>query len=150
MTFDQQILWHVLLPLLKSFQSKDPFKLTVGFSGGLDSTVLLYALHKLQFSTNAFQLSAFHINHQLQSESDNWQQFCESFCLEQNIPFPCARVEVKKKGKGIEAAAREARYNMLKKSLDKDELLLTAHHLDDNIETVLFNFRFNQEVPCVI
>jgi len=137
LTFDQQSLWSHLAPLLEKYQKSKSNKITVGFSGGLDSTVLLHALSQLKSDKKDFQLSAFHVNHQLQKDADSWEYFCQQFCEKYFIDFYSARVIIDNDSKsGAEAAAREARYQAFHEHLGERELLLTAHHLDDHIETV--------------
>ncbi len=137
LTFDQHSLWTHLAPLLEKFQKNKPIKITVGFSGGLDSTVLLHALNQLKIDQRDFQLSAFHVNHQLQKGADSWEYFCQHFCQKYSISFHSARVIIDRDSKsGIEATARDARYQAFHEHLGDQELLLTAHHLDDHIETV--------------
>src|SRR5471032_976337 len=111
-------------------------RIAAGLSGGVDSVVLLHVLHGLapQFG---YRLSAIHVNHGLSPNAGDWQRFCSAFCLELGIPFKAVRVKVKKQGRGLEAAAREARRAAFTK-LDADAIAL-AHHLDDQAETVLFN-----------
>ncbi len=108
----------------------------MGLSGGLDSVVLLHAMHGLAPRVG-YKLSAIHVNHGLSPNASDWQRFCSAFCLELGIPFKAARVKVKKRRQGLEAAAREARRAAFL-NLDADAIAL-AHHLDDQAETVLFN-----------
>ena len=137
LTFDLQSFWSQLAPLLEKYKKNKSIKITVGFSGGLDSTVLLHALSQLESDKKDFQLSAFHINHQLQKNSDSWECFCQQFCEKYSIDFHSARVIIDNdNNSGTEAAARDARYNAFHEHLGEQELLLTAHHLDDHIETV--------------
>src|SRR5260221_11904584 len=111
-------------------------RLAAGFSGGVDSVVLLHALHALQ-PRFGYRLSAIHVNHGLSPNADDWQKFCSALCLELGVPFKAVKVKVKKQQHGIEAAAREAgRAAFLK--LDVPPIAV-AHHLDDQAETVLFN-----------
>ena len=119
--------------------------LVIGLSGGVDSIVLLHALSSLVSSaTNSdvkvrfnLKLSAIHINHQLHSQANDWQSFCITFCQKLNIPIQCVSVDASPKmGEGPEAAARNARYAAFKKNIHDDDILLTGHHLDDQIETV--------------
>ncbi len=111
-------------------------RLAAGLSGGVDSVVLLHALHALQ-PRFGYQLSAIHVNHGLSPNADDWQKFCSALCLELGVPFKAVKVKVKKQQHGIEAAAREARRAAFLK-LDVHAIAL-AHHLDDQAETVLFN-----------
>lgn len=106
----------------------------IGFSGGLDSTVLLHALVQLQLPV---QLRALHINHQISSNADAWQTQCADFCAQYSIPFHTEKVRVENTGKGIEDAARAARYSVFEKNLAPDNYLLTAHHANDQAETLL-------------
>lgn len=107
----------------------------VGFSGGLDSHVLL---HFLKHEFPEIKLNAIHINHQLLSEAASWEKHCKSVCDELDIPLKIIRVKINKKsGDSLEALAREARYTAFKKILKKSDALFTAHHQDDQAETVL-------------
>ncbi|OYY93103.1 MAG: tRNA lysidine(34) synthetase TilS [Hydrogenophilales bacterium 28-61-23] len=112
--------------------------LTVGYSGGLDSSVLLRLLAGLRdsarFSPN-FTLAAVHVHHGLSPQADAWAQHCAQVCLDLNVPLAIHRVEVRLDGNGLEAAARAARYRVYAE-LDTDFLVL-AHHRDDQAETVL-------------
>ncbi|PUA30801.1 MAG: tRNA lysidine(34) synthetase TilS [Cellvibrio sp. 79] len=106
----------------------------IGFSGGLDSTVLLHALAHLNLPVT---LRALHINHQISPNADVWQQQCEQFCKQLNVTFLAEKVQVKNSGKGIEDAAREARYNVFERFVDEGNYLFTAHHGNDQAETLL-------------
>jgi tRNA(Ile)-lysidine synthase len=111
-------------------------RVAVGLSGGLDSVVLLHAMHGLA-PRLGYRLSAIHVNHGLSPNARNWQRFCAAFCLELGVPFTAVKVRVKKQGHGLEAAAREARRAALAKAAA--DAIALAHHLDDQAETVLFN-----------
>src|SRR5258706_14608737 len=102
----------------------------------MDSVVLLHLLHGLAPRLGC-KLSAIHVNHGLSRNADDWQRFCSAFCLELDIPFKAVRVKVQRKGRGLEAAGREARRAALAKT-GADAIAL-AHHLHDQAETVLFN-----------
>lgn len=106
----------------------------IGFSGGLDSTVLLHALAQLQLPV---QLRALHINHQISANADAWQTQCADFCAQHSIPFHAEKVRVENTGKGIEDAARAVRYSVFEKNLAPSDYLLTAHHANDQAETLL-------------
>lgn len=106
----------------------------VGFSGGLDSTVLLHALAQLQLPV---QLCALHINHQISPNANAWQTQCADFCAQYSIPFHAEKVHVENTGKGIEDAARAVRYSVFEKNLATNDFLLTAHHANDQAETLL-------------
>lgn len=114
-----------------------PDRYVIAFSGGLDSTVLLEAM-ALCRETLQINLSAVHINHGLQKQSHDWQKHCQSVCERLHIPLTCIAVNVdQQSGKGIEAAAREARYQAFASIIESDDILCLAHHEDDQAETLL-------------
>ncbi|CAM4463138.1 MAG: tRNA(Ile)-lysidine synthase [Legionellaceae bacterium] len=109
----------------------------IAFSGGLDSCVLLDLLIRMQSELN-INLKAIHIHHGLSENADQWQQHCEKIALHYGIPLQTIGVNAKaKKGESPEAAARNARYQAFKKIIETDDVLLTAHHQDDQAETLL-------------
>ncbi|WP_340608958.1 tRNA lysidine(34) synthetase TilS [Xenorhabdus bharatensis] len=120
-------------------------KFLVGFSGGLDSTVLLHLLARLRQQTsqscsdkqNAFTLRAIHIHHGLNAKADEWVAHCRQICADWQVDFCVEKVSLDSRKKGIEAAARDARYQAFKHELRQGEILLTAQHLDDQAETFL-------------
>lgn len=122
--------------LLRHLPGKRPLRLCVGLSGGLDSVVLLHLLHKTRLAPGLV-VSALHVHHGLSAQADEWAQFTARLCEEWSIPFSVRHVAVKPQGDGLEAAARAARYGAFEQS-DADVLLL-AHHANDQAETVLFN-----------
>jgi tRNA(Ile)-lysidine synthase len=110
-------------------------KLLLAFSGGLDSRVLLELLAVLRPGIG-FELSAMHVHHGLSPNADDWAKFCSDTCASLNIPIQIVYVNVpKRSGLGVEAAARDARYQALM-SADADYVVL-AHHQDDQAETLL-------------
>lgn len=112
-------------------------KFCVAFSGGLDSTVLLHAMATLGAPDN-FALRAVHVDHGLQPGSANSAELCRQSCRRAGIPLEVIALGLAATaGESIEAAAREARYAALAGQLMPDEWLLTAHHRDDQLETVL-------------
>lgn len=112
--------------------------LCVGYSGGLDSSVLLHVLAGLRGGPDvphAFRLSAVHVHHGLSPHADAWVAHCAEVCRVLAVPLQSRRVKVNPAGEGLEAAARAARYRVFRE-LDADALVL-AHHRDDQSETVL-------------
>jgi len=110
----------------------------VALSGGVDSTALLHAMVQLgqEFSGNTIR--AVHVNHHLHADADTWARACQALCAELGVTLTCCDVGVETGGDvGIEAAARKARYGALAGLLDHGEILLTAHHRDDQVETFL-------------
>ena len=114
-------------------------RLCVGFSGGLDSVVLLHALSRLRTSLGIpFKLSAIHVHHGISPNADAWAEFCTEYCQRDAVPLRIVRVEVSRDGnEGLEAAARRARHGVFF-NCDADWLAL-AHHRGDQTETVLLN-----------
>lgn len=122
--------------------TKSKQTLWVGFSGGLDSQVLLHFLSHYFWKNDTeknYHLKAIHINHQLLAESTQWEKHCSKICRDLHIPLKIIRVNIiKKPGESLEAKARDARYAVFKKTLKKNDILLTAHHQDDQAETFLY------------
>ncbi|MFQ3230641.1 tRNA lysidine(34) synthetase TilS [Reinekea sp.] len=104
----------------------------VGFSGGMDSMLLLKAACDV---VGADQVIAIHVNHGLSKNAREWQQFCLQTSQTLGCQFVIESGEVNSEGKGVEAAARAFRYDVFAKQVPADHALLLAHHLDDQIET---------------
>lgn len=109
----------------------------LALSGGVDSVVLLNLLLHAQRTLN-FSLSAIHVNHHLSPHAKEWAAFCLALCAEHGVPLTVKNVQVPRRSLlGLEAAARSLRYQAFTE-LDADVLLL-AHHMDDQAETLLLN-----------
>jgi tRNA(Ile)-lysidine synthase len=111
--------------------------LCVGYSGGLDSSVLL---HALAASPQARRqgLRAWHVHHGLHAQADDWARHCEEFCRSNELELTVSRVSVARDaGDGPEAAARRARHAAFESGLGAGETLILAHHRDDQAETLL-------------
>lgn len=116
----------------------DGAPLLLACSGGLDSTVLLHALA----GTGRWRLSCAHVHHGLSPNAETWAQHSAAEAASLGLPFALHRVEVALDSPdGIECAAREARYRVLDaQALSQGAAaLLTAHHADDQAETLLHN-----------
>lgn len=109
-------------------------RLIVGFSGGLDSTVLLHVLASQSSLRN--KLVAVHVNHGISSNAFSWQKHCAVFCKNFEIEFISESVTFDRSA-NIEEGARNARYEVFTSLLKANECLLLGHHLDDQAETVL-------------
>ena len=125
------------MDLFSLFQAKIPTtasKLLIAFSGGLDSTALLSLVKKLSEKRPHLSLRAIHIHHGLSPNADAWTAHCQQLCEQFEIPLIIEKVKVEMHD-GIEAGAREARYQAILKHIQTDEYLVTAHHLNDQTET---------------
>lgn len=114
--------------------------LWVAYSGGCDSHVLLHSLVALRTEFKSdfkAEIKAIHINHGLSPLANAWEGHCSDTCEKLGVSYLAISVNAKKKGKSPEEAARFARYAEWRKLLKKDEVLLLAHHQDDQAETVL-------------
>ena len=108
-------------------------RLVVGLSGGVDSVVLLDIVSQIK----EVSVLAVHVNHHLHTRSDDHEKFCRSLGEKYLFEVRCQSVAVSAHG-SLEAKAREARYNVFEQYLVEGDLLLLAHHADDQVETVLF------------
>lgn len=119
--------------------------LLLALSGGLDSVILLHLLAELRANL-PFELHAMHVHHGLSVNADVWADFCAVQCQQLNVPLQIVHVNVtknpdyKNSEQGIEAEARQLRYNALF-TYDADgkapDFVVTAHHQDDQAETLL-------------
>lgn len=119
-------------------QTLQPYRqFLLAFSGGLDSTVLLHRLVRWREQDPTIQLRAIHIHHGLSANADGWVAHCQQVCQQWQVPLLVERVVLGDEGLGIEAHARQARYQAFRMALLPGEALVTAQHLDDQCETFL-------------
>ncbi|MFT6928027.1 MAG: tRNA(Ile)-lysidine synthase [Psychromonas sp.] len=110
----------------------------IALSGGLDSVVLLHLFSRLRASDKRTSFCAHHINHGLSENAADWQLFCQQLCTSLDVDFCCSAVILEKKNRtSLEALARDKRYACLTGGLMENSYLITAHHQDDQLETVL-------------
>ena len=116
--------------------SSDP--IAIAYSGGLDSSALLHLAHAYGLQ-HGVPVVAFHVHHGISPNADTWLAHCESTCAALGVQFEACRVVLEKTKSGVEAAARKLRYAALGAMCAGHgvRLMLTAHHLDDQAETVL-------------
>lgn len=108
----------------------------VGFSGGADSYALLHALAAVEGLGR--EVLAVHVHHALQPQAEEWASQCAGMAQALGVQFEVLRVDVREtSAQGVEAAAREARYAALERRVKPGDVLLTAHHRDDQAETLL-------------
>ena len=109
----------------------------IALGGVLYPPVLLFFFENLRKTRPHLQplsIRAIHIHHGLSPNADSWAKHCQNLCDQFQIPLIVELVQVDKTN-GIEAGAREARYQAIKKHLQTQEVLVTAHHLNDQTET---------------
>jgi tRNA(Ile)-lysidine synthase len=112
--------------------------LIVGYSGGVDSHVLLHLLATRPEVLGDHSLSAIYVEHGVQPDSVAWGRHCEIVCRRIGVVFRVLRVDARPgPGESPEAAARQARYRSWEGLLGPEDAVLTAHHLDDQAETLL-------------
>jgi len=126
----EQVLTETFMHHLEDQKIK---RLVVGLSGGLDSVVLLDIMSQIK----EVPVSAIHVNHHLHPRSDEYENFCMALGEKYQFEVRCQSVEVSAQG-SLEARARESRYNVFEQCLIERDLLLLAHHADDQVETALF------------
>ena len=115
-------------------------RIIVGYSGGLDSHVLLHLLatDRERWITPGRTLAALYVDHGLQSAAAAWGKHCAGVCRELGVPFRVVPINARpESGDSPEAAARHARYAAFAAELGPEAALLTAHHRDDQAETLL-------------
>lgn len=113
--------------------------LLLGYSGGIDSTVLLHVLAQLA-TEMPLRLHAVHVHHGLSPNADAWVSACEAQCQSLQVPLQVMRVDLAPhRALGVEGAARAARYAAFSNAARAIDcrLLLLAQHRDDQAETLL-------------
>nr|BET44432.1 MAG: tRNA lysidine(34) synthetase TilS [Candidatus Aschnera chinzeii] len=113
-------------------------KILVGFSGGLDSTVLLHALIMIRnHLIPNLDIRAIYINHGISKYSKVWGRHCKIICTKWNVIYCVHNININTDKKGIESAARYARYKVFHEICLPNEVIFTAHQLNDQVETFL-------------
>ncbi len=117
---------------------KDNSIIVIGTSGGPDSMCLLYILKELKLSKK-LKIIAAHINHNLRKESDEEAKFVKNICDKYDVLYECLELNDLRKKNNLEATARQERYRFYQELLKKynADYLMTAHHGDDLVETIL-------------
>jgi tRNA(Ile)-lysidine synthase len=130
-----------------------PGTVVVAFSGGPDSTALL---HSLAMASSRFELSivAAHLDHAIDSESSNRAREAERLAEQIGVPFHVKRQSApgaRRPGESLETAARRIRYDFLRRVAKEysSSHIATAHHRDDQIETVLLRLLFGSGLAGV-
>jgi tRNA(Ile)-lysidine synthase len=115
---------------------KNARRLLVALSGGVDSVSLLHKLCELRTHYD-LSVAALHVDHQIQPESEQWMKHCQAQCDELKVPLKTVKLNLQDSGHGQEAAARQARYDWFHSQITPADVLVLAHHMGDQIETVL-------------
>lgn len=132
-------LYNLVCQLFRGIQNGDAgHHVIVALSGGLDSSVLLHATNRLKESLPNLKVSAVHVHHGLSDNADTWDAHCETLCSRLAVPYRRLTVDARAAtGESPEEKARDCRYQALASVLGKGECLLSAHHQDDQAETLL-------------
>ena len=109
-------------------------ELGIAFSGGLDSSVLLKLISDQVIPKD--RITALHVNHGINNDSDKWEEFCAQIAAGLGVNFKSWKL--KDLDKISEDILRNKRHEIFKSWADHNDLIVTGHHLDDHIETVLF------------
>lgn len=123
---------------LRAMVCADGPRWVVGYSGGPDSSALLQVLAGMP-EVRAQGLRAVHVHHGWSDQADAWATQALAVCAALGVDCQVLRVDAQHGSGGPEARARRARYAALAKALADDEVLLTAHHAEDQAETVLLH-----------
>lgn len=136
MTFNSEFLTERLAALTVGEPAS---RWLVAFSGGIDSTVLLHALSSTRERKQS-EIIAIHVDHGLHPDSQQWQTHCQQFAEQLEVSYISKRVIVDDDLRsGPEAAARQARYAVMQTLVNAGDCLLSAHHEEDQAETLLLN-----------
>lgn len=145
MAFGPGRLARALTALTPDWQTE---RFCVALSGGLDSGVLLHSLAGLRNAQAGLRLRAIHVDHGLQAEAPAWAEACAAACRSLGVELRILRLALRPaEGASVEAEARDARYAAISAELGPGEWLLTAHHRDDQLETVLIQLMRGAGVP---
>ena len=124
--------------LSKVLESQIKGNIFIAYSGGLDSAVLLHSICSNIMHFPERKIVAVHVDHGLQDVSSLWAEQCERVAAGYGIDFRLIQLEMNKNpGESIELAARNARYKEFEKILNTGDVMLFAHHADDQVETFL-------------
>jgi tRNA(Ile)-lysidine synthase len=122
--------------ILASWPKLNASHYCIGLSGGVDSMVLLSIIYRLSQQLPKIHISALHVNHGISPQAKLWEQHCQSWCAQLNIPLQIHSLScTKRPGMGLENSARQKRYAAYASS--KAEVIVLGHHQNDLIETLL-------------
>lgn len=128
----------VALDKLYSYLDKQPGRLIVGYSGGLDSSVLLHGVACHPQLSRQFDIIPLHIDHGLSPNANKWQRHCEMTALALNLSLSTKKIHLScTNGQSPEAEARRLRYEAFAESMQPRDILLIGQHQHDQTETLL-------------
>ena len=127
-----------LQPYLKEFLAElpDSPRYWVAYSGGVDSHVLLHTFYLNKQHITA-ELNAIHVNHGISQYADSWQLHCQKICENYQIKYASFKIQQETPKKNIENWARQQRYTIFSDLMGQNDILFTAHHINDQAETFL-------------
>ena len=113
----------------------------IAFSGGADSLCMLLVASAIRRRHSVAPPLAVHVDHGLRAGSEEDADFCECFCKLMDLPFQCARLDLDPDSGNVHDMARRARYEVLTEQARSSGSVhvLTGHHADDQLETMLMN-----------
>lgn len=124
---------HTLINALQA--CRPPNRIYIGYSGGIDSHVLLHLASATDYKDI---ITAVYVNHGLQAVAEDWAQHCAAVADNLGVAFTILRVDATPQlGQSPEEAARNARYTAFKTLIAENDILMVAQHREDQLETVL-------------
>ncbi|WP_412498354.1 tRNA lysidine(34) synthetase TilS [Shewanella indica] len=136
-----------LTALLNQIGATADNHLWLGYSGGMDSELLAYTLARFRQThpKTPYQISLVHVHHGLSCNADAWAAHCRQRAEHYGLNFVLRKVQLELGPRvSIEAEARRARYQAIAELLNPGDILLTAHHQDDQLETLLLALKRGQ------
>jgi len=124
---------HVLSEFCREYASIQ--RIYLGYSGGADSTALLFLLHN--YLPSSAELTAIHVNHGISQNADNWQKHCQKQCDELNVPLIIRSLNLDKSMANLEQVARQSRLDIYSQLNDEKSVFVLGHHANDQAETLL-------------
>lgn len=124
--------------IINELINKNINNLYISYSGGIDSHVLLHLIASSDVLRNSYTIKAIHVDHGLQAQSKQWAEHCQAVC--QEYAMACELISLNCQppvGVSVQAYAREQRYQAIFQQMPQQSCLLTAHHQDDQAETLL-------------
>lgn len=120
-------------------------KLVLAYSGGVDSEVLAFGLSQFARQHPEFNYLLVYVHHGLSDNAEAWAQHCLERGKYYDLPVTVERVAVNRGPRlSLEAEARKVRYQAIERHLSENDVLLTAHHEDDQLETILLALKRGQ------